>query len=80
MNEWIECKKEEPYLSDRSVLMHFGNGSIETVHVEDFFKPITNGYKDGVLQYTKWWINHNPPCAHWMELPEPPVNYTQQRI
>ena len=45
---WIDIHKEEPELKDGSVLMHFENGSIETVHIEDFFKPITNGFdKDG---------------------------------
>ena len=75
--EWIKCTDREPHLSDRSVLMHFANGSIETVHVEDFFKPITNGVRDGVQQYTKWFINHDPACTHWMELPDAPGNAQQ---
>jgi hypothetical protein len=76
--EWVKCTDREPYLSDRSVLMHFANGSIETVHVEDFFKPITNGIKDGAQQYTKWFINHDPACTHWMELPDALSNAQQK--
>ncbi len=73
MNNWVDINEEEPELRDNSVLMHFGNGSIETVHIEDFFKPITNGFdKDGKQLYTKWWINHDPECTHWMDLPPPP--------
>jgi len=69
---WVDIHEEEPELRDDSVLMHFENGSIETVHIEDFFKPITNGVKDGVQQWTKLWIGHNPACTHWMQLPDPP--------
>jgi len=49
--EWIKCTDREPHLSDRSVLMHFANGSIETVHVEDFFKPITNGVREILMPH-----------------------------
>lgn len=70
--EWVKISDRLPSLSDRSVLVHFENGSMETVHVEDYFKDITNGYDDmGELQYTKWYINHDPALTHWMEL-EPP--------
>ena len=70
---WIDIHKEEPELKDESVLMHFENGSIETVYIKDFFSPITNGFDDdGNQKYTKWWIDHNPSCTHWMALPEPP--------
>ena len=69
---WVDIHEEEPELKDESVLMHFENGSIETVHIEDFFRPITNGVKDGVQQWTKWWMKHDPACTHWMQLPSPP--------
>lgn len=70
--KWFDIKVEEPPLGDYNVLMHFGNGSIETVHVEDYFRPITSGVIDGVQQYSKWWKDHNPACTHWMFLPYPP--------
>lgn len=73
MSTWKRCLEEEPPLGDYSVLMHFGNGSIETVHVEDYFRPISDGVDDdGRPVFTKWWMRHEPPCTHWMELPEPP--------
>lgn len=76
-NSWVDIHEREPELRDASVLMHFANGSIETVHIEDFFKPITAGIKDGVQQYTKWYLCSNPPCTHWMELPDPPYKKEQ---
>jgi hypothetical protein len=73
MSEWIKCSDQEPRLGDYSVLlMHFENGSIDTVHVDDFFKPIPNGIQNGFQRYTKWWIKNSPKCTHWMPLPDPP--------
>lgn len=70
---WVDIHEQEPELKDGSVLMHFANGSTETVHIEDFFRPITAGVVDGKQQYTKWWMSHEPACTHWMELPESPA-------
>jgi hypothetical protein len=69
---WVDIHEQEPELRDDSVLMHFENGSIETVHIEDFFKPIGDGVINGVQLYTKWWMKHEPACTHWMTLPEAP--------
>lgn len=73
---WIELNTGNdtlPELRDNSVLAHFENGSIETVHIEDMFKDITNGLdKKGQQQYTKWYLNHKPKLTHWMELPKSP--------
>jgi len=73
---WIELNTGNdtlPELRDDSVLAHFENGSIETVHIEDMFKDITNGLDEkGQQQYTKWYLNHEPKLTHWMELPKPP--------
>ncbi|MDB4302092.1 DUF551 domain-containing protein [bacterium] len=70
--EWVKCSKRIPVLGDYSVLVYFSDtGSIETVHVEDYFKDITCGIDAlGVLYYTKWYKNQN--VTHWMELPEEP--------
>ena len=74
--EWIELNTGNdtlPELRDNSVLAHFENGSIETVHIEDMFKDITDGLDEkGQQQYTKWYLNHEPKLTHWMELPKPP--------
>ncbi len=73
---WIELNTGNdtlPELRDDSVLAHFENGSIETVHIEDMFKDITDGLDEkGQQQYTKWYLNHYPKLTHWMELPKPP--------
>lgn len=73
---WIELNTGNdtlPELRDDSVLAHFENGSIETVHIEDMFKDITDGLNEkGQQQYTKWYLNHEPKLTHWMELPKPP--------
>lgn len=68
--EWIKCSERIPESKDDSVLVYFPNGSIETVHIQDYFDDITAGYKDGILQYTKWYLSQG--ITHWMELPNPP--------
>lgn len=70
--EWIDVTDKLPEISDNSVLAHFENGSIETIHIEDWFKDITNGLKDGVLQHTKWYLQADNTITHWMPLPAPP--------
>lgn len=71
--EWISVEDRLPELKDDSVLAHFENGSIETIHIEDYFKPITNGFNaNGEQIYTKWYLHHNPLVTHWMPLPTPP--------
>ena len=74
--EWIKLNTGNdtlPKLEDNSVLAHFENGSIETVHIQDFFGDITNGVdENGKQLYTKWYLNHNPKLTHWMQLPEAP--------
>jgi hypothetical protein len=73
---WIELNTGNdtlPKLRDDSVLAHFETGSIETVHIEDMFKDITDGLDEkGQQQYTKLYLNHEPKLTHWMELPKPP--------
>jgi hypothetical protein len=74
--EWIKLntgKDQIPELEDNSVLVHFENGSIETVHIQDMFGEITDGLNEkGHQQYTRWYLNHAPKLTHWMPLPEPP--------
>lgn len=71
--EWISVEDRLPKKWDGGVLVHFENGSIETVHIEDYFKDITNGFdSSGNQLYTKWYKHSNPKVTHWMPLPDPP--------
>ena len=70
MSNWISVKDSLPISKDASVLVHFANGSIESVHIQYYFDDITNGCIDGVQQYSKWYITAE--VTHWMPLPEPP--------
>lgn len=72
MSEWISVDERLPEYDDASVLVHFENGSIETVHLE-YFKDITCGLdENGEQLYCKMYFNHDPAFTHWMPLPEPP--------
>lgn len=70
--DWIKCEDKIPELGDYSVLAYFSeNGSIDMVHVEDYFKDITAGRdKNGILKYTKWYLSQG--VTHWMNLPKIP--------
>jgi hypothetical protein len=72
MNDWISVDDRLPELKDDSVLGYFAdNGSIETIHIEDYFKYITNGFdKNGTQLYTRWYLHQ--VVTHWMPLPPPP--------
>ncbi len=73
MNKWISVKDELPEVKDDSVLVHFSNGSIETVHLE-WFDDITCGLdEDGKQLHCKRFYNHDPAFIHWMPLPKPPT-------
>ncbi len=73
MSGWISVKDKLPKIKDDSVLVHFSNGSIETVHLE-WFDDITCGLdEDGNQLYCKRFYNHNPCFTHWMPLPKPPT-------
>lgn len=76
--QWISVDDRLPELKDDSVLAHFENGSIETIHIEDFFKTITNGFDaDGNQLYTKWYLHHEPKVTHWQTLPAAPQPNTE---
>lgn len=70
--EWIKCTDKLPERSDDSVLVYFAEtGSIETVHIHDYFDDITAGIDgDGSQLYSKWYMSQN--VTHWMPLPNPP--------
>ncbi len=73
MTNWISVKDELPEITDNNVLVHFSNGSIETVHLE-FFDDITCGLdSEGKQLYCKRFKNHDPAFTHWIPLPEPPT-------
>lgn len=73
MGEWIKCEDRLPELKDDGVLVYWPKiGSVETVHIEDYFKDITNGLDaDGNQLYTKWYLSQG--VTHWMPLPQPPT-------
>ena len=72
--EWIKIEDKLPEIKDGSVLVHFSNGSIETVHLE-WFDDITCGLDpDGNQMYCKRYENDDPGLTHWMPLPSPPTN------
>jgi hypothetical protein len=66
MNDnWINVNERQPELADASVLVHFETGSIETVHIEDWFSPMLPDNKG-------WYTYANPKITHWQPLPAPP--------
>lgn len=80
--KWIKCEDKIPKLKDDSVLVYWGKisglksapafGSIETVHIEDYFSPISAGLdKKGNRVWTRWYKSQG--VTHWMELPDPPA-------
>lgn len=72
--EWISVEEKLPEITDASVLAHFQNGSIETVHIEDWFKDITDGLDEaGIQTFTKWYLKASNTITHWMSLPEAPI-------
>lgn len=72
--EWISVEEKLPEITDASVLAHFQNGSTETVHIEDWFKDITDGLdEDGRQKYTKWYLKASNTITHWAPLLMPPI-------
>ncbi|WP_151692117.1 MULTISPECIES: DUF551 domain-containing protein [unclassified Acinetobacter] len=72
--EWISVEDKLPEIADASVLAHFQNGSIETVHIEDWFKDITSGFDEaGKQTFTKWYLKASNTITHWMPLQEAPI-------
>lgn len=72
---WVSVDDRLPEIKDDSVLAHFENGSIESVHIQDYFKPITNGFDDDGNQiYTLWYLHSAPIVTHWQPLPAAPTD------
>jgi len=71
--EWIKVSDSLPEVKDDCVLVHFSNGSIETVHLE-WFDDITCGIDDSGNQlYCKRFEGYSPSFTHWMQLPSTPI-------
>jgi len=70
--KWVKCSDRLPEPADDSVLVYFSEtGSIETVHIRDYFDDITAGFDgEGNQRYTKWYLLQK--VTHWMALPDPP--------
>lgn len=65
---WISVKEKLPESEDNLVLAQFNNGSIETVHIQDYFDDITAGLdENGNQLYTKWYISQG--VVAWQPLP-----------
>ncbi len=73
-DEWISVDDRLPESRDDSVLVYFAkSGSIETVHIQDFFDEITAGKNtDGEQMYTFGYIQHDQDLTHWQPLPKEP--------
>ena len=71
--KWVNVEKELPESIDGSVLVYFAEtGSIETVHIQDYFDDIGAGLDgDGNQIYTKWYKTQD--VTYWMALPEAPT-------
>lgn len=59
-----------PKSKDEGVLVEFDNGSIETVHIQDFFDDVTSGFINPVQTYTKMYLQWDPKPIAWMPLPK----------
>ncbi len=72
--EWVKCSDRLPELGDYSVLAYFSeNGGMDMVHVEDYFKDITNGFDgEGNQLYSKWYLHQS--VTHWHPMPDAPEN------
>ena len=72
LEKWISVDERLPESEDNSVLVWFEDpGSIDMVHIQDYFDDITAGVdKDGNQLYSKRYISHG--VTHWMPLPAPP--------
>jgi len=70
--KWVSVNNKLPESIDGNVLVYFAEtGSIETVHIPDYFDGITYGSDTYENQlYTKWYKSQN--ITHWMSLPGPP--------
>ncbi len=73
-DEWISVDDRLPESRDDSVLVFFAkSGSIETVHIQDFFDEITAGKNtDGEQMYTRPYLQHEQNVTHWQPLPKWP--------
>ena len=74
--EWISVKESIPHSCDDSVFVYFsGIGSVDVVHIQDYFDDITSGFDDeGNQIFTKWYKSQK--VTHWMALPNPPKGDT----
>lgn len=70
---WIAVADRLPELRDDGVLAYFSEtDAVETVHIEDFFRQITNGLDDdGNQKYALWATLQG--VTHWHPRPAPPL-------
>ena len=75
---WIAVTDRLPEIGDYSVLAYFSNyESVDMIHVEEHFSPITDGLADdGTQLYTIW--AKECGITHWQPLPTPPAALASQ--
>ena len=70
---WIAVADRLPEIRDGGVLVYFSKSdAVETVNIEDYFRPITAGLDDAGNQLYALWAT-SAGVTHWMPLPEPPA-------
>ena len=71
-DEWIAVADRLPEIRDGGVLVYFSKfDAVETVNIEDYFRPITAGLDDAGNQLYALWAA-SAGVTHWMPLPQPP--------
>jgi hypothetical protein len=78
--EWVDINDAIPASEDTMVIVAFSNGGVEMVHIQDYFDDVPNGVVDGVQQYTKLYLNHDPEFDYWMRAPDYPVKTNKWSI
>ncbi|MBD2803055.1 DUF551 domain-containing protein [Xenorhabdus sp. M] len=70
--EWIKCSERLPEIRDDSVIVYFSHGSMDMVHIEDYFCDVPNGEDEhGNQLYIKPYEYRG--ITHWMDFPQSPT-------
>lgn len=76
--EWVRVEDGLPEIADNLVIGLFENGSIETIHIHEWFTYLTSGTDtNGNLTYKRWFEVAKPTITHWQPLPSFPKHNQQ---